>query len=410
MVGSHFRDIKSTSTPLAMKSTLLTLIALALLALMGASAQELTIVEQDWELAKTKAKAENKLVLIDFYTTWCGPCKKFTKAVAEDAAFSQGIAQQFVLLKYDAEKDLPHGLTRKYYVRSYPTYITVTPDGQTLAKQYGRFQPTEASKANFLNFLAEAGTRYNNQQYLTGHNNRFDLEYPEFYTKLIDRVQRPKRSTVAAWWEDNGMPTNEVGFAVLVYLGGTDAVNNYFIEHRDEFIRLYGAPDANKVVRAIASDRFDKSVAEQSEAGFQAAKTFAMENMNPKKEAESMVHYFQGQYYLAGKQWEAYGQWLASDVEAGQLSAMEINYHCWNLVEKCEDIALLEKAVVWMQEVVNAAPEYAYIDTYAWLLYKAGQKEAARRAIVEAIAVGKADGENVSESENLLALINENLP
>ncbi len=66
--------------------------------------QQLTIIDQDYDKAKSIALKENKLILIDFYTTWCVPCKKLDKLIFQNDTLQQKLAADFILLKYDAKR------------------------------------------------------------------------------------------------------------------------------------------------------------------------------------------------------------------------------------------------------------------------------------------------------------------
>ena len=37
--------------------------------------------KDDWSAILAQAKAEDKLIFVDAYTTWCGPCKKMDRDV-----------------------------------------------------------------------------------------------------------------------------------------------------------------------------------------------------------------------------------------------------------------------------------------------------------------------------------------
>ena len=77
------------------------------------STKEFIIIDQDFEKALQVASAENKLIFIDFYTTWCAPCKKLDKLVFKNDSIQQILKKDFVLLKYNAEND-----RNQYYYRS----------------------------------------------------------------------------------------------------------------------------------------------------------------------------------------------------------------------------------------------------------------------------------------------------
>ena len=64
-----------------------------------------------------KAKAQNKPIFIDVYTTWCGPCKWMSKEVFTKESVGQAYNPLFVSYKMDAEADenqlLSSSLTRR---------------------------------------------------------------------------------------------------------------------------------------------------------------------------------------------------------------------------------------------------------------------------------------------------------
>lgn len=95
------------------------------------------MIEQDYEVANAESKKHNKMLLIDFYTTGCGPCKQIDREIFNDKAINSVNAKSFVVLRYDAEKNTAHRLRLKHYVASYPTTIVLNQDHFLLQKLYG---------------------------------------------------------------------------------------------------------------------------------------------------------------------------------------------------------------------------------------------------------------------------------
>ena len=54
--------------------------------------------------ALDKAQAENKLVFVDCYTSWCGPCRNMTEHIFPQEKVGDYFNSKFVCVKYDMEK------------------------------------------------------------------------------------------------------------------------------------------------------------------------------------------------------------------------------------------------------------------------------------------------------------------
>ena len=91
------------------------------------------INEADWQ---EKVLDAGKPVLVDFFATWCGPCKMMAPVIEDVAAEMAGKAD-FYMLDIDDNPDI----AQRYGVMSIPLFI-VFKNGEPVAKALGS-QPKE---------------------------------------------------------------------------------------------------------------------------------------------------------------------------------------------------------------------------------------------------------------------------
>lgn len=97
-----------------------------------------------------RAKAENKLVFLDFYTTWCLPCRVMDEEVFSLTGTGRAMNENFISYKVNAEKGNGPTLSTVFNVYAYPTLLFLDADGNVLERKDGSL-----SNSQFLN-LAES--------------------------------------------------------------------------------------------------------------------------------------------------------------------------------------------------------------------------------------------------------------
>ena len=110
----------------------LLLVHMATFAQEGVNFEDLTFDE-----ALAKAKAENKFVFVDCYTSWCGPCKYMAQAVFPQESMGDFFNPRFVSVKFDMERGEGKELNEKFGVKAYPTFLILRPDGTLQHKIVG---------------------------------------------------------------------------------------------------------------------------------------------------------------------------------------------------------------------------------------------------------------------------------
>lgn len=109
---------------------------LLLFAFNAVFAQGIDFKHIGYEEALELAKKEHKLVFIDFYTEWCGPCKKLAAGPFLDEKVGEVFNKKFISIKQDAEKE-GREVAKKYKVFSYPTLMFLATDEEILLSSGG---------------------------------------------------------------------------------------------------------------------------------------------------------------------------------------------------------------------------------------------------------------------------------
>ncbi|MDE5416924.1 thioredoxin domain-containing protein [Labilibaculum sp. DW002] len=134
-----------------------------------------------WQEILLKAKNENKLIFIDAYTTWCGPCKMMAKNVFTDTDVGSLFNQNFVNVKLDMEKEPGLSLKSKLNVTAYPTLIFIDANENIEHKAVGAL-----NKLEFLNF---ANTTLKGEVNLSDYNTIYEREGVSSYEFLVDYLK-----------------------------------------------------------------------------------------------------------------------------------------------------------------------------------------------------------------------------
>ena len=119
--------------------------------LVGLALLQVTAAEAEWTTdlpkALAKAKAENKLVLIEFTgSDYCPPCKALHKTVMTSPEFVSYAKTNLVLVEADCPRSKEQSkelktsnaaLSRRFKIEGYPTVIVLNGEGRQLKKDVG---------------------------------------------------------------------------------------------------------------------------------------------------------------------------------------------------------------------------------------------------------------------------------
>lgn len=166
---------------------------------------KINFFEGTWDEVKAKAKKENKMVFIDFYTDWCGWCKKMDADTFSDDEVADYINSQFVPYQINGEKELGKKLVKEYGVSGYPTYAFVDADEKLITSKAG-YMP----KPSFMKFAKSA------------------LETPQIKQKIQngDRSPETVKAYLVAMMDSDDAEVKKIASEYLGKISGEDLLDD----------------------------------------------------------------------------------------------------------------------------------------------------------------------------------------
>lgn len=123
--------------------TLILAIVLGTLASVAHAEEEFKWIK-DFNEAKELAKKEDKLMFVDFYTDWCGWCKRMDRDTMSKPEV-QKFLSDYIPVKIDGDRN--KNVVRQYGVRGYPTLALIHHDGTPVSVMSGYKKPEQLKQA-----------------------------------------------------------------------------------------------------------------------------------------------------------------------------------------------------------------------------------------------------------------------
>ncbi|PPK85096.1 tetratricopeptide repeat protein [Neolewinella xylanilytica] len=347
-----------------------------------------------------QAQREEKLLFIDAYTTWCGPCKMMDAKVFPDTAVAEVFNGRFINAKFDMEQGEGKALAERYSVAAYPTYLFVNGEGELVHKAVG-YIPKSA--------LLELADVAISDQSLGAMKERYEAgdRSPDFVSHyartLTTNYEQAQADRVIGEYLEGAADWSAPENVSLILdspgeLGGSRM--NFLISHAGEVAKTSGDRVYGVIERALVND-YHRSNRKRS--------LVAPEEIQPYFEAQApaltdrLLPRYAMMFYQRQNDMPAYLS-LAADYYGKFPSSdyAELNTLAWNFYEHSSDTEQLTKAIEWAKKSVELRPYYPNLDTLAWLYHKTGQMDKAKSTARLAIEYAKAESLDYSETEKIL--------
>lgn len=365
-----------------MKKTI-SLASFVLLLAAAAAAQGIDFFHGTWPEALAKAKAEKKLIFVDAYASWCGPCKRMSSQTFPDPKAGEFFNPNFICLKIDMEKPENAEFAGKYPVSAYPTLMFIDAEGKVAFKQVG---------AMGVDALLEFG-----QKALGGQDKspEYEKKYqdgnrePEFlfeYVRALNRAGKPSLKITNEYLgtqKDLATPAN-LRFILEGAVEADSRVFGLLIKHRDKIVAQEGAEAVNARIELACKNTVRKAIEFKDPALLKEAKD-KMAQARPER-AETFASESDLKYYAVTKDVQQYLKAIRTyQKNTVKNNAAKMHDLVIDLVRTFPNEAkALDQAEEWAEKAAEngGLPEYylTLADVYKRQGNKAKAREAAEKA------------------------------
>ncbi len=321
--------------------------------------------------AKAAANDQNKIIFMDAYATWCGPCKWMSKNVFTKEELGAYMSENFISVKVDMEKGDGPMLRKKYNVNAYPTLLFLDAEGNLLHKAVG------ARDANDLMELGEVAMDPNKR--LASMTQRYDkgemkADEKNGYMTLLMQANESFQHVATDIWDsmsDSDRLSKE-GYDLMenatgVFNSLSTPFFKYFIANKENYITSVGEERINDALDNIFHSTAWKVYRSKSEEDKRKS-TDEYLSFFPKKKKDfnAAVNYYT---YRNDEDKKVRYKHMNSFMKIIDNSNM-LNSAAWDVYENELDRKYLKMALKWVIKSIDIEAGYANTDTKAALLLK----------------------------------------
>lgn len=240
-----------------MKKTILLL--LLGISLQHTQAQGIEFVHVKWQEALEQAKAAGKLMFVDSYAEWCGPCKRMAKTEFVKADVGAIYNENFINLKLDMES--PNGRTfdSQYPVSAYPTMFFLDGDGNVIKKIKG------GQKGDQLIAMAkDALKNYDTSGQYKEKYDEGDRSYQVVhdYVDALNKAGKPSLKISNDYLASDPQISKEE-LITFYYVATVDADSKIFdlmVDNKNDLVAIVGAEAYDKKVTSACNNTIKKAL------------------------------------------------------------------------------------------------------------------------------------------------------
>ncbi len=388
-----------------MKKRILILSLLITVSITTTLAQEdgIQFFEGSWAEILAQAKNLNKVIFMDAYATWCGPCKQMSANVFPQKEVGGFFNANFLSVKMDMEKGDGLALAKLYNVRAYPTLLFINWKGEIIHRSVGG-RKAEA----FIELGKEALDDTKNFRSL-------ELAYlasPDNFDRMTGYAKALKQSYDRSYIEVVNHFLKKNPIEQLPLERSWTIISNFFEDPKTDEFR-YLLKNRKSYEEKVSKDTVDKKIGEVVEMMIsQVVRKNDPDAMESLKKTIIEIQPAKVDYYLAladlqysqrKSDWGTYaGAVLTFLSYMPDIDPVKLNSFAWNFYLNVDDQQALKKMTDIVEKAVKNQDEYFIHDTWAALLFKTKNYKQALKEAKAAISIAKKDDAPYEETLELI--------
>ncbi len=383
-----------------MKTSFLSIAAVSLLCF-TATAQNRSIKFEHsaWNEIKAKAKKENKLIFVDAFTTWCGPCKQMAKNIFTNDTAADYYNANFINAKIDMEKGEGPEIAKLYNVACYPNLLFIDGNGNLVHRVAGSMSTSmfvdlgktaKDDSRNFSYYVKNYESKKTDPTFVASYVDALagtclepDKELAQYFS-----LQNEKDLWSDANWNMINNYTSDLNSREFKFL----------VDNKTKLSATHTEKAVNEKITHVAKSSLNMSM---------RAKPFDQAKYDGMKQQITALNIPDGKQILfesdlnlakRNKNWKGFAELAVANVDTYYATnGDELNSVAWDFYENITDKDALLKAEAWAKQSVDLEATYPNLDTYASLLYKNGKKDEALATANKAIESAKKEGYQADE-------------
>lgn len=356
-----------------------------------------------------RAKKEKKLVFIDAYAVWCGPCKMMDKNVFTQKSVGDYFNKTFVSSRIDMEKGEGREIAQKFAVRSYPTFLFLNADGELVSQNYGYMEPSL-----FLSMAQEVKAGNSKEGSMKERFAKGEKS-PEFLMNVMklnssSDFEFAKKASERYFANRNSkepLTKDEVGLLFYFIKSSKDPNFKILIDKKDEITPFLPEQSYNEYKNQILLADVMETAIDNTNHNINEEKFMqAAEPLVGKEAANTKLNQIKLSYYEQNANYAAYEKTALEYYKNPDLfEANETLKPAWIFSEHITNKASLKKAAEWAEKSVmrGETPENTYI--LAKLYFLIGNKDLALNFAELSNSIAKQNGKDANLSEELIKQI-----